>query len=98
MLFLPLITRELGLRARRRGSYWIRFAVGGIGLLVCLPELLSASGSAGGNTGGQNGFNTLVGGAFLLCFAPRLLSSHSIGGGGGEGSLGVLFLACGGWL
>src|ERR1051326_5472142 len=92
MTFLPLITRELGLRARRSGNYWTRFGVGTVGLLACLPELLSPSLRAGGGTGGQTVFNTLVAVAFILCCAASFLTSEAISGERREGTLGLLLL------
>ena len=40
MTFLPIIERELRVRARRRAGYWMRFGVALGGVLICLPQLL----------------------------------------------------------
>ena len=40
MTFLPIVERELRVRARSKGWHWIRFSVVAVGALVCAPGLL----------------------------------------------------------
>jgi len=93
MTLLPLIQRELRLRARQRGSYWLRFAVGMAAILICLPQLLSDQPGMGrfGNTG-NSVFHGLTWTAFVLCCAACLLTSDVISSERREGTLGLLFL------
>ena len=42
MTFLPIIERELRVRARSRATYWSRFAVALTGALIGLPSLFSS--------------------------------------------------------
>src|SRR5512133_3329767 len=90
MIFLPILERELRVRARRRADHWARFAVGGIGILIGLPPLLWSSASTA--TIGRGSFDGLVGGAFLLCCAACLLTADSISSERREGTLGLLLL------
>src|SRR5205807_2699433 len=92
MLFLPLIQRELGLRSRRAGSYWGRFAVGGFAVLTCLPTLLSPGFSTTSNSVGAGVFNALVAMAFVLCCLACILTADVIGAEKREGTLGLLLL------
>jgi hypothetical protein len=92
MVLLPLIQRELGLRSRRGGSYWARFAVGAVAMLASVPILLS---SGIYNTPGHAGstvFDTLVALAFVLCCLTCILSADVIASEKREGTLGLLFL------
>jgi len=92
VLFLPLIQRELGLRARRAGSYWGRFAVGGLAVLTCLPALLSPGFATSSNAIGTGVFNTLVAMAFVLCCVACILTADVVGSEKREGTLGLLLL------
>lgn len=88
----PILERELRVWARRRVTYWGRFAVAAGGILVCAPPLLwSATFVAPGATG-RNVFNGLVSTAFLLCCMACLLTTDAISGERREGTLGLLLL------
>ena len=76
MTFLPLIERELRLRARSPAAYWTRFIVALGGALICLPQLLSSSGSfSTPATIGRGVFNGIVSAAFLLICGVCLLTA-----------------------
>ena len=92
MTVLPILERELRVRARSRGNYWVRFAVGALGLLLGLPPLLWSNPLAGAKVVGREAFNGLVSGAFLLCCAACLLTADSISSERREGTLGLLLL------
>jgi ABC-type transport system involved in multi-copper enzyme maturation permease subunit len=91
MVLGPLIGRELGLRARRAGSYWGRFAVGALAVVICLPSLLSPAFSTTSSVG-VGVFNTLVAVAFVLCCVACILTADVIAAEKREGTLGLLLL------
>src|SRR5689334_2441507 len=91
MTFLPILERELRARSRNRATYWSRFVVALIGVMVCLPQLL------GGDAGtpaslGRYVFNGIVTAAFLLSCCACLLTADAINTERREGTLGLLFL------
>ena len=93
MTFLPLIERELRLRARSPAAYWTRFIVALGGALICLPQLLSSSGSFGTPaTIGRGVFNGIVSAAFLLICGVCLLTANALSAEQREGTLGLLLL------
>ncbi len=91
MTWLPLVERELRLRARSAATYWTRFAVGFAGVVVCVQSMGSTP------LGLQSGvgtlvFNGIVGAAFLLSCGACLLTADAISVERREGTLGLLFL------
>ncbi|HVM51195.1 MAG TPA: hypothetical protein VMU04_24410 [Candidatus Acidoferrum sp.] len=92
MTFLPLIERELRLRARSPAVYWTRFGVGLAGVLICVPQLMSATpwGTPAGV--GRGVFDGLVCAAFLLICFVCLLISDALNAERREGTLGLLLL------
>jgi ABC-type transport system involved in multi-copper enzyme maturation permease subunit len=94
VIILPLIERELRVRARSRSVYWTRFAVALVGILICLPALTMADTLWGGVQAamGASVFNGLVGAAFLLCCCAGFLAVDGISRERREGTLGLLFL------
>ena len=42
MTFLPIVERELRVRARSGATYWVRFTIPLAGMLFCLPQLVWA--------------------------------------------------------
>lgn len=91
MTFLPLIERELRLRARSPAAYWTRFAVGLTGVLICLPQFTSGA-YATPATIGRGVFNGLVGAAFLIICGVCLLTVSALHAERQEGTLGLLLL------
>jgi len=92
MTILPIIERELRVRARSRGAYWMRFAAGLTAALVCLPQLLLPRPFAGSAAPGPGLLNALVSAAFLLCCGACLLAADVISSERREGTLGLLLL------
>jgi predicted anti-sigma-YlaC factor YlaD len=92
MTIVPIIEREVRLRARSRVTYWSRFAVALVGTVLCVQQLL-VSGFVG-MTGavGLHVFNEMVAYVFLLCCVACLLAAEAISSERREGTLGLLFL------
>src|SRR6516225_9155971 len=91
MTFLPILERELRARSRNRATYWSRFVVALLGVLVCLPQLL------GGGLGtpaslGRYVFNGILTTAFLLSCCACFLTANAIDAERRDGTLGLLFL------
>jgi ABC-type transport system involved in multi-copper enzyme maturation permease subunit len=92
LAFLPVLERDLRVRARGKAAYWLRVGVALAGLLVCLPPLLAANpGSPGSETGGQI-FDAVVAAAFVICCGACLLSADAIGTERRDGTLDLLML------
>jgi ABC-type transport system involved in multi-copper enzyme maturation permease subunit len=92
MTLLPIIERELRARARSRGTYRTRLAVGLTGALLCVQQLI-VTGPL--NTPAETGrlvFNEMAGAAFALCCGACLLAAEAINSERREGTLGLLFL------
>ena len=92
MTFLPLIERELRLRARTPAAYWTRSVVGLLGVFICLPQLTSLGMSVTPAMMGRGVFNGLVGAGFLLICAASLLTVGALNDEQREGTLGLLLL------
>ena len=92
MTFLPIIERELRVRARNRAAYWTRFAVALASMLVCLPQLMWSGPFGTPTTMGESLFNGIVSAAFLLSCGACLLTADVISSERREGTLGLLLL------
>lgn len=92
MTFLPLLERELRARARSRATFWTRFAVVLVTMVVCLPELLSAGFGTQAGSSGKFIFNGIVVIGFLLACGGCLLTADVISRERREGTLGLLLL------
>ena len=95
MTILPLIERELRIRARSRAVYWTRFAVALVGMLLCLRALSLYSGLPGQTQAmlvGHMAFQSIVMAAFILCCWAGLLTVDGISRERREGTLGLLWL------
>lgn len=94
MTILPLIERELRTRARGRALFLARFFVVLVGVLVCLPALLSSVGPWGIGQAqmGRYAFAGLIDMAFFLCVCAGLLTADSISREQREGTLKLLLL------
>ena len=93
MTFLPILERELRVRARNRITWWMRLAVAFAGVVVCLPQLMIDPTPF--NTPaliGRGVFNGIIGAAFLLCSGACLLTADAIGRERREGTLGLLLV------
>src|SRR5215470_17021702 len=91
MTFLPLLTRELQVRAIAQATYWLRSGIGLIAILICM-EALGLGTVAPPALAGKFIFNGLVYSTFLLCCAGFLLTADTLGGELREGTLLLLFL------
>ena len=92
MTILPIIERELRVRARGRAAYWSRFAVALVGMVVCLPQLMWSGPFGTSATLGRSLLNELVSIAFLLSCGACLLTADVISLERREGTLGLLLL------
>lgn len=92
MTFLPIIERELRVRARSGATYWLRFTIPLAGMLFCLPQLLWAGPMGTSATLGPGLLNGLVSAAFLLSCGGCLLTADIISSERREGTLGLLLL------
>jgi hypothetical protein len=92
MTFLPIIERELRVRARSRATYWTRFAVVLTGMLVCLPQWMWSGPLGTFDTLGRSFLNGLVSAAFVLSCGACLLTADVISLERREGTLGLLLL------
>ena len=90
--FLPVMERELRAKARGRGVYWTRFAVGLIGVFICLPQLFVPPVLSRGMITGHVTFQGMVGAGFLLCCSACWLTADAISAERREGTLGLLLL------
>jgi ABC-type transport system involved in multi-copper enzyme maturation permease subunit len=92
MTFLPILDRELRVRARSRVTYWSRFAVALVGALVWLPQMLWSGPFTTPAPMGAVLLNVLITTAFLLCCSACLLTADIISSERREGTLGLLLL------
>lgn len=91
---LPLIQRQLRVRARSRAVYWTRFAVALVGILLGLRALNLSGGRPGPSQAilGQWAFQSIVIAAFILCCCAGFLTVDGISRERREGTLGLLCL------
>jgi hypothetical protein len=92
MTLLPIIERELLVRARRRATYRMRLGAALAGALICLPQCVFTGPFMTPGTVGQHIFNSIVGAAFVLSCAACLLTADAVSSERREGTLGLLFL------
>jgi hypothetical protein len=91
MTLLPILDRELRVRARGQANYWTRFCVALAGVLICVQSM--ESGIFGAPSAmGTFVFNGIVGAAFLVSCSACLLTADAISAEWREGTLGLLFL------
>ncbi len=89
MTILPLIGRQLRVRARSPAGYWTRFGAALAGTLLCLSMLTGRS-----NTAQMSAFafQGLVAAAFVLCCFSGFLTVDGISRERRDGTLGLLLL------
>jgi len=93
MTVLPILERELRLRARSPASYWTRLGLAAVGLLVALPPLTWAAPSFSTPASiGRGVFNAIISAGFVVSCVACLLTSESISAERREGTLGLLLL------
>src|SRR5512147_53463 len=92
MIFLPIVDRELRVRARQVATYRGRWIAVAVALMVAAPMLLT-SGPRGAPPSGKNVFLTLTVMAFAFClFEGARQAADCLSGERREGTLGLLFL------
>jgi hypothetical protein len=92
MTFLPIIDRELRVRARQAGTYNGRWVAVLLACLVSLPFLLNDN-PRGGGPDGKTYFTILSALAFAYClFGGARVTSDCLSSEKREGTLGLLFL------
>src|SRR5580658_9701200 len=89
MTILPLVERELRVRARSPAGYWTRFGAALAGTLLCVSMLTMNASAA---LLGAYVFDGLMAAAFLLCCFAGFLTVDGISRERREGTLGLLFL------
>ena len=93
MTILPLLERELRVRARSAAGYWTRCGAALAGMLVCLSTLTVYAGTASNVAElGAFAFKCLVVSAFTVCCLCGFLTVDGISRERREGTLGLLFL------
>jgi hypothetical protein len=89
MTILPLVERELRVRARSPAGYWTRFGAALAGTLLCVSMLTMYANPA---LMGAYVFDGLIAAAFILCSFAGFLTVDGISRERREGTLGLLFL------
>ena len=92
MIFLPIVDRELRVRARLGTTYWGRCAAGAISAIVTLEAMASFARAVNPAALGAATFATLSWVGLALACASILMTFDSIGSERREGTLGLLFL------
>src|SRR6266404_8220831 len=92
MTLLPILERELRIRARSRANYWGRLTVAAAAVFVCAPPLIWSMPFATPGQIGRSAFDGVVGAAFLLCCAACVITCDTISSERREGTLGLLLL------
>lgn len=92
MTFLPIVERELRVRARQRATFWIRFGTALAGLLICALQFQTFAAYGQDSELGRFVFSSLVVTAFLGCSLAFLLTSDVISSERRENTLGLLLL------
>src|SRR5512138_3706132 len=92
MTFLPIIERELRVRARARGTYWTRLIMALIGLLIALPPLTIGGPFSTPAMVGRGIYNGIVAAGFILSCCACFLTLSSFHREQREGTLGLVLL------
>jgi hypothetical protein len=93
MTVLPIVERELRVRARLRSTYRFRFFAATGAILIVAVLLLGSMGRGGNPHLGTSIFVTLAGLAFLYCLMEGARNTADcLSGEKREGTLGLLFL------
>jgi hypothetical protein len=93
MTFLPIVERELRVRARRKSTYRFRLVAALTAILLVTLLLIASMGSGTAGGSGQGVFRILTWLCFLYCLAEGPKStSDALSQEKREGTLGLLFL------
>jgi hypothetical protein len=89
---LPLLDRELRVRARNSAGYWTRFCAALVGFLICIFTMTVSWFPTTDAQKGAMAFQGLVVAACILCCFSGFLTVDKISRERREGTLGLLFL------
>src|SRR6185503_6919235 len=89
---LPLIVRELRIRARQKTTYWTRCAIGGLAMMAAAAETMTFANATNPNLVGQSTFRIVSWLAFLLAGGCALVTADTLSRERREGTLGLLLL------
>jgi hypothetical protein len=92
MTWLPIVERELRIRARGQATYWMRFAIAALAAVASAPALAFSGLNEDQALVGRQIFNGLVGAAFLLCCFASLLTADVVSRERREGTLTLLLI------
>ena len=92
MTLLPVIDRELRLRARQGAMYWTRCAVAAMAGLVAIEELALSSNTLSPELIGAATFHAIGWLGFIVACACGLVTADCISRERREGTLGLLLL------
>ena len=93
MTFLPIVTRELRVTARKQSTYWIRFAAAALAMAICGWSLLFFTSMGMGNASGTMLFGGATGLAWLYAVIGGVFkTADALSEEKREGTLGLLFL------
>src|ERR1051325_8636580 len=92
MTLLPIVEREMRVRARQRATFWVRFGAALGGVLICFLVAPRYSGAADSAELGRALFGSLVLTAYLVCCVAFVLTADVISVERREKTLGLLFL------
>jgi ABC-type transport system involved in multi-copper enzyme maturation permease subunit len=92
MTLLPIVERELRVRARQGLTFWTRGLFGGVAILFCLQQLSYADVFRGTFSAGEIAFRGLAVMAAVICAFGFLATADSISQERREHTLGLLLL------
>jgi ABC-type transport system involved in multi-copper enzyme maturation permease subunit len=92
MTLLPIVERELRVRARQGLTFWTRGIFGGVAILFCLQQLSYADVFRGTFSAGEIAFRGLAVMAAVICAFGFLATADSISQERREHTLGLLLL------
>ncbi|HSU54267.1 MAG TPA: hypothetical protein VLT36_09430 [Candidatus Dormibacteraeota bacterium] len=88
---LPVIERELRLRARQGATYWTRLAVAAVAAMIGLQELVLPTSSTAGGIGAAS-FAAVSWAGFLVACGSAFVTADTLCRERREGTLGLLLL------
>src|SRR2546427_2286944 len=93
MTVWPVFERELRMRARAPGTYWMRLAVVLIGAAACIPQLFWSAALTGSGSLGRSVFNGIIVVAFVVACSGVFLTADAVSRERREGTLELLLLS-----
>src|SRR5256885_10869845 len=86
---LPLIARDLRIRARQKTTYWTRCGVGGLALMAAAAEMMMSANATNPNLVGRSTFRIVSWLGFLLACGCALVTADTLSRERREGTLGL---------